>query len=156
DGKLVRQLVDLDRSEQLEALGMTEIRKRNRRSGEVDISPPMGVGPRIHVKPSGDERVSIGRSVHLEKGESSSDGGWLGCSIVIDGEDNGDAVSIGGTVSVNGTVDGNAVSVGGSVHVGDGGVVEGDGVSVGGGVDTEGSGRIEGRTTGVGWGGLPW
>ncbi len=153
DGELVRDLLDLDESERLAALGMPELRKRRRDQGGVDISVPLGVpGPRIHVRPSGDERVSIGRSIHLKKGESASNVVCIGCSVQIDGHDSGDAVAIGGTVRVTGTVEGSAVSVGGSVSVEDGGVVEGDGVSVGGGVNTEGSGEVQGETVGVGIG----
>jgi hypothetical protein len=154
DGELVRDLLELDESERLAALGFPEIRRRGRRGGEVDISVPIGVpGPRIHVRPSGDERVSIGRSIHLEKGETASNVVCIGCSVVIDGHDTGDAVAIGGSVRVTGTVEGNAVSVGSSVQVGDGAVVEGDAVSVGSGVHTSGSGEVRGETVGVGVGG---
>jgi hypothetical protein len=157
DGELVADLVELSDDERLAALGFPEIRKRRRERGEVEISVPIGVpGPRIHVRPSGDERVSIGRSIHLAEGETASNVVCIGCSVDIDGHDSGDAVAIGGSVRVRGTVEGNAVSVGGSVHVEDGGVVEGDGVSVGGGVHTEGSGEIQGETVGVGIGGAPW
>ena len=157
DGELVRELVALDTEGRLEALGFPELRRRQRKRGDIDISVPVGVpGPRIHVRPSGDERVSIGRSIHVEKGESASNVVCIGCSIQIDGHDSGDAVAIGGSVKVTGTVEGNAVAVGGSVKVADGAVVEGDGVSVGGSVTTDGSGEIEGEHVGVGIGGVPF
>lgn len=159
DAATVRELFDLDAADRREALGFWSDRPARRRStsrnaGRVEVDVPVGIG-HVRVRGSGDDRVSVGRSIKLEEGESAGQVVCVGCSVEIAGETSGDAVAVGGSVRVTGTVGGNAVAIGGSVTVEDGALVEGDGVSVGGGAETVGSGAIEGEVVNVGIGG-PW
>jgi len=158
DADLVDQLMDLDWAERRAALGFwserSTRRPRSRDRSRVDIDVPIGVG-HVKVSGSGDDRVSFGRSIRLEKGESAGEVVCIACSIDVAGTASGNAVAVGGSVHVTGTVDGDAVSVGGSVRVEDGGVVDGDGVAVGGTAEVANGGEILGRKTTVGVGG-PW
>lgn len=160
DAEAVRGLFELRPGERREALGFWSDRPEPRRpsrversgAGRVEVDVPVGPG-HIRVRGSGDDRVSVGRSIKLEKGERAGAVVCIGCSVEIEGETDEDAVAVGGSVRVSGTVGGSAVAVGGRVLVEDGGVVSGDGVSVGGSADTEGSGVIEGQISSVGIGG---
>jgi hypothetical protein len=159
DAALVRELFDLDAVDRREALGFWSDRPSRRRTarsnaGRVEVDVPVGVG-HVRVRGSGDDRVSVGRSIRLAEGESAGQVVCVGCSVEIAGETSGDAVAVGGSVRVTGTVGGSAVAIGGSVSVEDGALVEGDGVSVGGGTETIGSGEIAGEVVNVGIGG-PW
>jgi hypothetical protein len=126
------------------------------RRPQVHFDVPTGV-PGVHtrIRVTGDDRVSVGRSIRLKEGETAQNVVCVGCSIDIDGVTAGDATAVGGSVRVTGLVGGNATAVGGTLRVEDGAVVEGDGVAVGGSVHVDGSGRIEGQNTSVGLGG-PW
>jgi hypothetical protein len=160
DAATVRELFDLDAADRREALGFWSDRPSRRRAttsrnaGRVEVDVPVGIG-HVRVRGSGDDRVSVGRSIKLEEGESAGQVVCVGCSVEIAGETSGDAVAVGGSVRVTGTVGGNAVAIGGGVTVEDGALVEGDGVSVGGGIETVGSGEVEGEVVNVGIGG-PW
>jgi len=157
DAGLVRELLDLDSAARREALGFWSdraARRRPSRSGRVEVDVPVGVG-RIKVRGSGDDRVSIGRSIRVAKGERAGEVVCVGCSVDIEGEVDDNAVAVGGSVRVAGMVGGDAVAVGGSVLVEDGGLVEGEGVSIGGSTETRGSGAIEGDISSIGIGG-PW
>lgn len=159
DAELVRDLFDLDAADRREALGFWSDRPSRRRvvsrnAGRVEVDVPVGIG-HVRVRGSGDDRVSVGRSIKLAEGESAGEVVCVGCSVEIEGETDGDVVAVGGSVRVTGTVGGSAIAVGGSVTVEDGAIVEGDGVSVGGSTETRGSGEIEGQVSSVGIGG-PW
>jgi len=159
DAALVRALFDLDAAGRREALGFWSDRPSRRRSpgratSRVEVDVPVGIG-HVRVRGSGDDRVSVGRSIQLGEGERAGQVVCVGCSVEIAGETSGDAVAVGGSVRVTGTVGGGAVAIGGSVAVEDGALVEGDAVSVGGGVETVGSGEIAGEVVNVGIGG-PW
>ena len=161
DGALLEELRALGLEGRREALGLEALEGAAREPGDIDIKiklpvpPTPPVPPHIRIHGSSDDRVSFGRSIHLEEGESASELVCLGCSIEVDGETTGDVVAVGGSIRVNGQVGGNAVAVGGGLTVADEGVVEGDGVSVGGAVETQGSGEILGKHSSVGVGG-PW
>jgi hypothetical protein len=159
DAATVRELFDLDAADRREALGFWSDRpaRRSRVSrspGKVEIDVPVGIG-RVRVRGSGDDRVSVGRSIRLAEGERAGAVVCIGCSVDIEGETSEDAVAVGGSVRVTGIVGGSAVAVGGSITVEDGGLVEGDGVSIGGSTETLGSGEIEGQISSIGIGG-PW
>ena len=168
DGELVRELVELDVDGRRDALGLGEREEtaepaadeeatadEEAAEGHVRIDVPTGVpGAHFKVRVSGDDRVSVGKSIHLGADESARDVVCIGCSIDIEGSA-GEAVAVGGSVRVTGTVDRDVTAVGGSVDVLDGGVVGGDAVAIGGTVETHDSGRVEGQNTTVGIGG-PW
>jgi len=157
DGDLIRQLADLDRRERRKALGLwSEPSEEPGQREKIDIQVPVPPRPpRVHVRVSGDDRVSVGHSIQLEEGEYAHDVVCVMCSVDILGETSGDAVAVLGSVHVGGRVGGNAVSILGSVEVEDGAEVNGDGVSVGGSLETHGTGRIHGQNTQVGVG-SPW
>jgi hypothetical protein len=164
EGELILALVELDSEDRRAALEIdgdavedTGRRgRRDRRSEGVSIQVPVGVpGTHFNVHVSGDDRVSVGRSIHIGENETAREVVCIGCAIDVEGETSSDVVAIGGSVRVTGTIGGSATAVGGSVHVRDGAVVEGDAVAVGGSVQTEGDGQVLGQNTTVGLGG-PW
>ena len=76
--------------------------------GIVMITPAWGQGRQ--------DRVSFGRNIVIERGESVADAVCLGCSIRVDGTVRGDAVTVGGRTTVSGRVDGDVVAVGGGIR----------------------------------------
>ena len=96
---------------------------------------------------SGQERVSVGADLLVERGESVSDVVCFNCSIRVEGEATGDAVAIGGSITVPGRVSGDVVAVGGSVNLG--GSVGGDVIAVAGGVDLAPGAAVGGDTVSV-------
>ncbi len=158
DGKLVRELVDLGRRQRREVLGLWTEPQSQATPGEgidihVPIPPEPPRRPRIHVGESGDDRVSVGHSIHIKAGEHAGEVVCIGCSVKVAGETSDDVVSIGGSVSVSGRVGGGVTAIGGSVVAEDGSEIDGDAVSVGGGVETHGNAQIHGQNTSVGLGG---
>ena len=162
DGALVVELVRLDPDERRVRLGLkpagTEAVDGDEEIG-VQVEVP-GL-PNVRVHASKEDRISVGRSIHLEAGETARDVVCIGCSVEIDGSTSGDAVAVGGSVRIGsgGHVGGNTVAVGGSTDVEAGAVIEGDAVAVGGAVEVDEGGRIEGQRSSVGWGGRvlgPW
>ena len=111
--------------------------------GLVLIPPAWGQG--------GQDRVSFGQDIVVERDESVGDAVCLGCSIRVEGTVRGDAVTVGGGMTVSGRVKGDVVAVGGRIRLT--GAVDGDvmalagvievepGADVGGGVQ---SGRVAG------------
>jgi hypothetical protein len=164
DGELVAELLALDADARFAAFGHSRqaraprVERRVSRRGKVTVEAPIVVpGARVRLESSGDDRVSIGRSIHVRTGESVKEAVCIGCGVTIDGRTASNAVAIGGSVRVGkeGRVGGEAVAVGGSVRVEDGGQIDGDAVAVGGTVETRGEGVIGGQRTSVGLGG-PW
>jgi len=159
DGAAIVDLLRLDAADRRRALGL-EVGRASARvdADDDDVDIQVGVGaPGVKVRVSREDRVSVGRSITVEAGESARDVICIGCSIELAGEAFGDAVAVGGHLEVTGTVHGNAVSVGGGVDVGDEGVVMGDGVSVGGALDIAPGGQVHGQRSSVGFGdGLTW
>jgi hypothetical protein len=158
DAALVGELLALEPAARREALGFWSDRAVRRRApratARVEVDVPVGVG-HVRVRRSSGDRVSVGRSIKIGKGERVGEAVCIGCSIEVEGEVANGAVAVGGSVRVAGTVGGDSVAVGGSVVVENGGLVEGEGISVGGTTVTRGDGRIEGEVVSVGIGG-PW
>jgi hypothetical protein len=175
DGELLRALLELDAEERLAELGLDELAEESAEAaeetdeagageagmdhgesrGEIDIDLPVGVpGGRVKVRVSGDDRVSVGKSIHIAADESARDVVCVGCSIDVEGSA-GEAVAVGGSVRVSGAIENGVTAVGGSVDVADGAYVGGDAVAVGGSVEIEEGGRVDGQHTSVGIGG-PW
>jgi hypothetical protein len=97
-----------------------------------------GEEPRVEIdltagEEEGEDRVSIGQNLVIEKGE------------VVEG----DAVSIGGDLTVKGTVEGDAVSVGGKLTVAPTAVIGGDAVSMGGTLDISPEADVGGEKVAV-------
>lgn len=162
DGELVASLAALDAEERRAALGLDE-------DGSAGVSgtpgfaptPPIPPAPpvpgigHIRVESDGDDRVSFGRSIHVEAGETTGDTVCIGCSVTVSGHVEGDAVAVGGSVTVEsgGQVGGSAVAVGGKVRLESGATVEQDAVAIGGSVQAEDGATVEGQRSTVGWGG---
>lgn len=162
DGALVVELVRLDPDARRVRLGL-----KPAEPGAADEAEEVGVQvevpglPNVRVHASKEDRISVGRSIHLEAGETARDVVCIGCSVDIDGSASGDAVAVGGSVRIGsgGHVGGGTVAVGGSTEVAAGAVVEGDAVAVGGAVEIEPGGEVQGQHSSVGWGGRvpgPW
>ena len=130
--------------------------------GIVMITPAWGQGRQ--------DRVSFGRNIVIERGESVADAVCLGCSIHVEGTVRGDAVTVGGRTTISGRVDGDVVAVGGgirltgaadgdvvalggTIELGPGASVSGDAVALAGAIEIEpgadvGGGVVEGRVSG--------
>lgn len=162
DGALVVELVRLDPDARRVRLGLTPAEPEAvGDEDEVGVEVEVPGLPNVRVHASKEDRISVGRSIHLEAGETARDVVCIGCSVEIDGSTSGDAVAVGGSVRIGsgGHVGGNTVAVGGSTDVEAGAVIEGDAVAVGGAVEVDEGGRIEGQRSSVGWGGRvlgPW
>jgi hypothetical protein len=80
------------------------------------------------------DRVLLGKTAHVEAGESVGDVVSVGGSVIVAGHVTGDAVSVGGSLIVepSGVVEGDAVVIAGTLEVQPGGQVQGDQVTVGG------------------------
>ena len=96
---------------------------------------------------SGQDRVSVGEDLLVERGESVNDVVCVHCSIRVEGEVAGDVVTIGGRITVPGRVRGDAVAVGGSVSLA--GTVGGDVVAIAGGVELLPGAAVGGDTVAV-------
>lgn len=165
DGAAIVELLSLEPGERRSALGL-EAGRAEARAHSSDTSDAsddnedfqVAVGATgVKVRVSREDRVSVGRSITVEAGESARDVICIGCSIELAGEAFGDAVSVGGHLDLTGTVHGNAVSVGGGVDVGEEAVVMGDAVSVGGALDIAPGGQVLGQRSSVGFGdGWTW
>ena len=157
DGALVVELVRLDPDERRQRLGLTPPEPAPPADDDTGVRVEVdGIGlPNVRVHASKEDRISVGRSIHLEAGESARDVVCVGCSVEIDGSTSGDAVAVGGSVRVGsgGHIGGNTVAVGGSTDVAAGAVIEGDAVAVGGAVEVEPGGEVQGQRSSVGWGG---
>jgi len=159
DGALVVELVRLDAEERRVRLGLAPVEPAaaSAEADDVEVGVQVDVPglPGVKVSGSREDRISVGRSIRLEAGESARDVVCIGCSVEIAGETRGDAVAVGGSVDVEsgGSVGGNTVSVAGSTDIADGAVVEGDAVAVGGAVHIEDGGEVRGQRSSVGWGG---
>lgn len=154
DGALVAALARMDAVDRRLALGLPAGESRLRAAeGEEEVTVEVGSGaPRVRVRASREDRVSVGSSIRLEPGETARDVVCIGCSVELLGEAFGDAVAIGGHLDVQGIVHGNAAAIGGGLEVGEEGQVLGDGVSVGGSVDVAPGGQILGQRSAVGFG----
>lgn len=159
DGALLVELVRLDADERRARLGLVPVEPAAESVEGEDVQVGVEVDvpglPGVKVSGSKEDRISVGRSIRLEAGESARDVVCVGCSIEIAGEARGDAVAVGGSVDVesSGQVGGNTVSVGGSTDIAAGAVVEGDAVAVGGTVEVAAGGEVRGQRSSVGWGG---
>jgi hypothetical protein len=169
DGRLVLELARLDADDRRARLGFREAGERDAwpEPGDVDVSvevpgiPDVPGVPRIRVRGSREDRVSVGRSIEVGPGETARDVVCIGCSVDIAGHASGDAVAVGGSVRIRpgAVVEGNGVAVGGSLELEPGAVVEGDGVTVGGAVEVAEGAQILGQQSSVGLGGRilgPW
>lgn len=154
DGRHVAALARLDFDRLLEAFGFAV--EEGPAPGDVQVGVTVDVpgAPRIRVRGSREDRVSVGNSIHIAADESARDVVCVGCSIEIEGAISGEAVAIGGSVRVLGTVARDVVAVGGSVEVEDGGEVGGEATAIGGGVDVAEGGSVLGRRSSIGVG--PW
>lgn len=169
DGELIAELAALDAEERRAALGLDDDEAQREAEDEgasagvsgipgvppVPPTPPVsGRGP-IRIESDGDDRVSFGRSIHVEAGETTGDTVCIGCSVTVSGHVEGDAVAVGGSVTVEsgGLVEGSAVAVGGKVRLESGAAVEQDAVAIGGSVQAEEGATVEGQRSTVGWGG---
>lgn len=164
DGELVADLLALDAEGRRRALGHSaEETGEDSESSGVPAPPPAPGAPpvppvpgaHIQIESDGDDRVSFGRSIVVEAGESTGDAVCIGCSITVRGQVEGDAVAVGGSVRLEdeALVSGNAVSVGGSVRLASTSTVDGDAVVIGGSVQAEEGATIGGQRSSVGWGG---
>lgn len=146
DGALLAELVRMDAGERRQALGLSA-------PDDWDDGVEVAVGsPNVKVRVSREDRVSVGRSIRVEAGETARDVICVGCSIDLAGEAFGDAVAVGGHLEVTGTVHGNAVAVGGSAEIGEDAVVQGDAVAVGGSLDVAPGAQVLGQRSSVGFG----
>lgn len=157
DGALVAVLARLDGVERRVLLGLQPAEEMAAAAAEEETGVRVEVPglPNVRVHASKEDRISVGRSIHLEAGETARDVVCIGCSVDIEGSTSGDAVAVGGSVRVGagGHVGGNTVAVGGSTDVEAGAVIEGDAVAVGGAVEVEPGGQVQGQRSSVGWGG---
>ena len=170
DGELIAELAALDAEERRAALGLEDDAARTGDeeddratpgvSGIPGVSPMPPIPPvpglgQVRIESDGDDRVSFGRSIHVEAGETTGDTVCIGCSVTVSGHVEGDAVAVGGSVDVEsgGLVGGSAVAVGGKVRLASGATVEQDAVAVGGSVQVEEGATVEGQRSTVGWGG---
>jgi len=152
DGASIVELLNLDADARRRALGLAPSSARAV-AADDDVEVEVGVGaPSVKVRVSREDRVSVGRSITVEEGETARDVICIGCSIELAGEAFGDAVAIGGRLEVTGTVHGNSVAVGGSVDVGEGATVMGDAVAVGGALDIAPGAQVLGQRSSVGFG----
>jgi hypothetical protein len=166
DGKRVAALARLNFSALRAALGLAQ--EEEEPAGVEAPAPPAGPAAPHSPRPprvprfggaGRDDRVSVGRSIHVAAGETARDVVCVGCSVEVEGEAFGDAVAVGGTVDVSGTVHGDAVAIGGGVNVGENAEVQGEATSVGGTVDVAEGGRVVGKRASIGVGGPmfgPW
>ncbi len=169
DGELIAELAALDAEARRAALGLEADESRGRvevdsvaGAGFPPVPPMPGVPPvppvpglgQIRIESDGDDRVSFGRAIEIEAGETTGDAVCIGCSVTVSGNVEGDAVSIGGSVTVesSGLVEGSAVAVGGKVRLESGATVEQDAVAIGGSVQAEEGATVEGQRSTVGWG----
>ncbi len=78
-------------------------------------------------------RVQVGKAVHVKAGETVDDAVAVGAPLTVEGTVRGDAVAVGGSLIVKPTahIHGDAVSVGGGLSIEEGAVVEGEQVGVG-------------------------
>jgi hypothetical protein len=161
DGALMVKLVGLDPEDRRRELGLARAEaaadSADEESEGVHTTVAVDVPglPGVRVSGSKEDRISVGRSIELEAGDSARDVVCIGCSVEIGGATRGDAVAVGGSVHVlaGGVVGGSTVSVGGSTDIDAGAVVEGDAVAVGGSVEVEPGGEVQGQRSSVGWGG---
>jgi hypothetical protein len=156
DGRHVAALARLDFEGLREAFGYVVEPEAPVAPGEVEVGVSVDVpgAPRIRVRGSREDRVSVGRSIHIGADESARDVVCVGCSIEIEGAISGEAVAVGGSVRVLGSVARDVVAVGGGVEVEDGGEIGGEATAIGGGVDVAEGGSVLGRRSSIGVG--PW
>lgn len=154
DGRHVATLARLDFDRLLEAFGFAIEAEPEPGDVEVGVTVDVPGAPRIRVRGSREDRVSVGNSIHIAADESARDVVCVGCSIEIEGVISGEAVAIGGSVRVLGTVARDVVAVGGSVEVEDGGEVGGEATAIGGAVDVAEGGTVLGSRSSIGVG--PW
>lgn len=156
DGRHVAALARLDFEGLREAFGFAVEPAAPVAPGDVEVGVSVDVPgvPHIRVRGSREDRVSVGRSIHIAEDESARDVVCVGCSIEIEGAISGEAVAVGGSVRVLGSVARDVVAVGGSVEVEDGGEVGGEATAIGGGVDVAEGGSVLGRRSSIGVG--PW
>jgi len=153
DGRLVAELAEMEPDEIRASLGLEVEGERFGTDDEEDMVVEVPKhGRRIRVHAGGDDRVSVGTSIHLREGESARDLVCIGCSVDVEGAASGSAVAVGGSVRVTGSVGQDAVAVGGSVHVEDGAAVGGDAVAVGGAVHVAEGATTGGQRTSIGIG----
>jgi hypothetical protein len=162
DGRLALELARLDADERRDRLGYRDPDETEEDEaagpGDVDVDvdiPGVPGTPRIRVRASKEDRVSVGRSIEIKAGETSRDVVCVACSVDVSGHVTGDAVAVGGSVRVRpgAVVEGSGVVVGGSLELEPGAVIEGDGVAVGGSVDAAEGAQILGQRSSVGIGG---
>jgi hypothetical protein len=156
DGRHVAALARRDFDGLREAFGFVVEPAAAVEPGDLEVGVHVDVPgvPRIRVRGSREDRVSVGRSIHIAADESARDVVCVGCSIEIEGAISGEAVAVGGSVRVLGSVARDVVAVGGSVEVEDGGEVGGEATAIGGGVDVAEGGSVLGRRSSIGVG--PW
>ena len=94
-----------------------------------------------------DDRVTMGRDIHVGADERAGDVFSMGGDIRIDGVAEGDVVTAGGNVLVAGRVEGDVASAGGDIRIE--GVVEGEVATAGGRVLFGPEGRVEGTVRGA-------
>jgi hypothetical protein len=78
------------------------------------------------------DQVSLGRSIIVDKDQTSEDVVCIGCSATVHGFVKGDIVTVGGSINIDGRVKGDLVTVGGNARLGAGAEVGGDVAVIGG------------------------
>ncbi len=152
DGALIAELARMGAGERRQFLGLSSPEYRAD-DPEDDVEFTVAVGaPKVRTRVSREDRVSVGRSIRVEAGETARDVICVGCSIELAGEAFGDAVAVGGHLEITGTVHGDAVAVAGSIDVGGDAMIQGDAVAVGGSLDVEPGGQVIGQRSSVGFG----
>jgi hypothetical protein len=117
----------------------------------LPAQPPLPPEPTLPERPgrhSTGDRVNVGGSVTVAKGEVVSEAVAIGGSVHVDegGEIEDGATAIGGPARIDGKVGGDVTSVGSGVYLGPHAVVEGAVTSVGGRVHRSPGAVVEGPT----------
>ncbi len=100
---------------------------------------------------SDNDRVQMGRDIHVAPGEKVGDLVCVGCSIYVRGETSGDTVAVGGSITLEGaSVAGDSVAVLGSVRLMGDSHVGGDAVAVIGSVRRDAESSVGGDVTSMG------
>lgn len=112
--------------------------------------------PHIAAAAPSNDRVQIGRSIVVQRGENVGDLVCIACSIRVRGQTAGDAVAVAGSISLEdgAQIAGDSVAVAGSVRLESNTKVGGDVVAVAGKIHRDPEAVIGGDVTsvgGVGW-----
>lgn len=94
-----------------------------------------------------DERINIGSSVEVKKGEIIDKAISIGGDVNVHGRVKTEAVSIGGSVIISGTVDEKVVSIGGSVIIKPSAKVTGEIICIGGIIKKDPNAEVDAKIT---------